>query len=249
MYRGESERQRAGFLVHPHPEPMRVHRLITAAMVVLAAPSLLSAQTIPSPYRFIETRKELGAFGGWISPGTGRFGYGPGPGPVTGVRAGLDFDGPFSIEAVVGGIPTTRAIVDPRRVEGDREIGETEVTLITADARLKLGLTGARTWHGLNPFVTAGAGLAWDLGQSSPLEQDLPATDRFDFGTAFVAQVGGGVRWFVTEAVVVRGDGLLHLWRLKAPAGFRDPERGFGDIGEAEWINAGSFTFGIGYRF
>jgi hypothetical protein len=228
---------------------MRVHRLITAAMVVLAAPSFLSAQTIPSPYRFIETRKELGAFGGWISPGTGRFGYGPGPGPITGVRAGLDFTGPLSIEAVVAGIPTTRAIIDPRRTEGNRAIGETDATLITIDARLKLGLTGARTWHGLNPFALVGAGMAWDLAQGDIREQDLPETDRFDFGAAFVAQAGGGVRWFVTDAFILRGDGLLHLWRLKAPDGFRDPERGFGDIGEAEWINAGSFTFGIGYRF
>ena len=228
---------------------MRVHRLITAALVVLAAPSFLSAQTIPSPYRFIETRREVGAVGGWISPGTGRFGYGPGPGPVTGVRAGLDFGGPISIEAVLGGIPTTRAIVDPRRVEGNRVIGETDATLLTLDGRLKLSLTGARTWHGLNPFVAAGAGMAWDLAKGSLLEQDLPATDRFDFGTAFVAQLGGGLRWFVTERVVVRGDGLLHLWRLKAPDGFRDPERGFGSTGEAEWINAGAFTFGVGYRF
>jgi hypothetical protein len=231
---------------------MRVHRLITAAMVVLAAPSFLSAQTIPSPYRFIETRKELGAFGGWISPGTGRFGYGPGPGPVTGVRAGLDFGGPLSIEAVVAGIPTTRAIVDPRnRTKGNFVMGETDATLITADARVKLGLTGARTWHGLNPFVTAGAGMAWDLAQGSLLEEDLPETARFEFGTAFVAQVGGGVRWFVTEAVVVRGDGLLHLWRLKTPDGFRDPEAhpDFENVGETEWINAGAFTFGIGYRF
>jgi hypothetical protein len=225
---------------------MRVHSLIAALTLALAAP--LSGQSIPSPYRFIETRKEVGALGGWISPGTGRFGYGPGPGPVTGVRGGLDFGGPLSIELVVAGIPTTRDIVNPARPT-DRVIGEADATLITLDGRLKLSLTGQRTWHGLSPFVTAGAGLAWDMAQSSLIEQELPEEDRFEFGTAFIALLGGGVRWFVNETVVVRGEGLLNLWRLEAPAGFRDPERGFGDVGESEYVNAASFTLGVGYRF
>jgi len=229
---------------------MHVSSLIAAALICLTAPSLLSGQTIPSPYRFIETRKEVSGFGGWISPGTGRFGYGPGPGPIMGGRASIGLGGsPVSLEVAVAGVPTTRDIVDPRRLEGTRVIGETDATLISAEGRLNLSLTGPRTWHGLSPFIAAGAGLAWDLAQSSLLEQDLPEEDRFEFGTAFLAQVGGGLRWFVNETVVVRADGLMYLWRLEAPDGFRDPERGFGDVGEAEWIDAGSFTFGVGYRF
>jgi hypothetical protein len=229
---------------------MRVHSLIAAVLIGLTTPTLLSGQSIPSPYRFIETGKEAGAFGGWISPGTGRFGYGPGPGPIMGGRASLALGGgPVSLEVVVGGVPTTRDIVDPRRLEGSRVIGETDATLITTEGRLKLSLTGPRTWHGLSPFVMAGAGLAFDLAQSSLLEQDLPEEDRFDFGTGFLADVGGGLSWFVNETVVVRVDGLMYLWRLEAPDGFRDPDRGFGDVGEAEWINAGTFTLGVGYRF
>jgi hypothetical protein len=228
---------------------MRVTSLVAAALIGLTAPSPLSGQTIPSPYRFIETRKEVSGFGGWISPGTGRFGYGPGPGPIMGGRASLGLGGgPVSLEVGVAGVPTTRDIVNPKRPV-DPVIGETDATLLTAEGRLALSLTGPRTWHGLNPFILAGAGLAWDLAQPSLLEVDLPEEDRFEFGTAFLAQVGGGLRWFVNETIVVRGDGLMYLWRLEAPDGFRDPEFGFGDVGEAEWINAGSFTFGVGYRF
>ena len=228
---------------------MRVQSLIAASIISLAAPSLLDGQAISSPYRFIDTRRELGAFGGWISPGTGRFGYGPGPGPLMGARVGYDFGGPFSLEVAVGVIPTTRDIVDPRRLEGDRVIGETTASIVAADLRAKFSLTGPRTWHGLSPYLAAGAGMASDLAGASLLEQDLLETDRFDFGSAFSTQLGGGLRWFVNETFVVRGEGLLHLWRLKAPDGFRDPERGFGDVGEAEWINAGSFTVSAGYRF
>jgi hypothetical protein len=112
-----------------------------------------------------------------------------------------------------------------------------------------LSLTGARTWHDLNPFVGAGAGLTWDLAGISLIETELEEADRFDMGAAFATEVGGGVRWFATDIVTVRVDLGLHLWRLKAPDGFRDPERGFGDVGESEWASARSVTLGVGYRF
>jgi hypothetical protein len=226
---------------------MRVHSLIAAAALLLAAPPL-SAQTIPSPFRFIDSRKELGIYGGWITPGSGRFGYGPQPAFVTGARAGLEFGGPLSIELVLGAARTTRDIVNPARPT-DRVIGETDMMLVGIDGRVKLSLTGQRTWHGLSPHLTAGAGIAGDLEGTSPLELELPEEDRFEFGTSFAAQMGGGMRWFPTQTLIVRAEALLHLWRLDAPDGFRDPERGFGDVGDSEWVQGGGFTLGVGYRF
>ena len=223
--------------------------LIVAAIAIFVSPQILPAQTIPSAYRFIETRQEAGPFAGWIASGTGQFGYGPGPGPISGARYELGFGGPVSLEGVVGVIDSARNIVDPRRVEGNRVIGETPVTMATADLRLKLSVTGPRTWHRLNPFVLVGAGLAWDFAEDSELEEDLEETDRFDFGTSFVAVIGGGLRWFATERVILRTDGLFYLWRLEAPAGFRDPDRGFENVGQSEWANARSVTLGVGYRF
>ena len=237
----------------PTLEAMRVPGtltgLIAGAVALFAQPRILPAQTIPSPYQFIDTRQEAGAFTGWIAPGTGQFGYGPGPGPIAGARYELGFGSPISLEGVVGVITSTRDIVDPRRVEGNRVIGDTPAKMVTADARLKLSITGPRTWHGLNPFVLVGAGLAWDLAEGSELEEDLAETDRFDFGTSFVAELGGGLRWFVTEQVILRADGLFYLWRLEAPLGFRDPERGFENVGQSEWANATGITLGVGYRF
>ena len=228
---------------------MRAQTLLLAAILLSLAPRPAAAQTIPSPYRFWETRQEAGPLGGWIAPGTGRFGFGPGAGPMVGVRYGLDFPGPLSIEAVVHWIPTTRDVMDPRRQEGVRKIGEADAKLLGADARLKLSITGQRTWHGLNPFALAGVGLMWDLAEPAEIEQDLGETDRFDLGTAFVGQLGGGVRWFLTDHWIVRTDALLHVWKLDAPAGFRDASRGFGDVGVSEWVNASSVTLGVGYRF
>jgi hypothetical protein len=228
---------------------MRAQTLFLAAALSCLGTRSADAQTIPSPYRFWETRQEAGPFAGWIAPGSGRFGYGPGAGPMIGVRYGLDFPGPLSIEGVVNWIPTTRDVVDPRREEGQGVIGSADANLLGVDARLKLSITGQRTWHGLNPFVIAGIGLMWDLAPTASVEEDLEATDRFDLGTAFVGQLGGGLRFFFNDHWIVRSDALLHVWKLDAPEGFRNPSRGFGDVGLSEWVNASSISLGVAYRF
>src|SRR5687768_1791593 len=146
---------------------MRAQTLFLAAVLSCLCSRSVDAQTIPSPYRFWETRQEAGPFGGWIAPGTGRFGCGPEPGPIVGARYGLDFPGPLSVEGVVNWMPTTRDVVDPRRQEGQRVIGSADANLLGVDARLKLSLTGQRTWHGFNPFVLTGIGLMWDLAPSA----------------------------------------------------------------------------------
>lgn len=228
---------------------MSVKNLVTTAIILLVSRGAAVGQTIPSPYEFFETRQEASAFSGRINPGTGQFGYGPGPGPMFGVRYGLELSGPLSVDGVVSLIPTSREVVDPQRREGDRMIGTADVRLVTAEARFKLSLTGARTWHHINPFVFAGAGAAWDLATSSLVELGLAPADQFKFGTAFLGVLGGGVRWFVGDQWVVRGDGALHLWKLDAPSGFQLVERGFSAVGSSEWANATSFSIALGYRF
>src|SRR3954467_7182454 len=123
---------------NPGPSMMRVRSLLQAAILLCLCTGAAGAQTtVPSPYRFWETRQEAGPFAGWISPGTGQFSYGPKPGPLLGVRYELSFPGPLSVEAVASYIPTTRDVMDPRRAAATRKIGESDVKLLDADARLK----------------------------------------------------------------------------------------------------------------
>ena len=234
----------------PISEPMSVIRIVATAVVLLiSSRSAAAGQTIPSAYRFFETRQEFSAFGGQISPGTGRFGYGPGPGQIIGIRYGLELSGPLSLEGVASWIPTTRDVVDPSRFGGARRVGSADVQLFAADVRFKLSLIGQRTWHDLSPFLLAGAGMAWDLAQVSPADLDLAEDDRFEFGTAFLGVFGGGLRWFVKDPVTVHAEVGLHLWKLDAPIGFRLVDRGFGDVGSSEWANATSVSISLGYRF
>ena len=74
--------------------------------------------------RFLETRQEVSVFAGSMSPGTGRFGYGPQSGTSFGARYGITLGGPFGLEGAVTFLPTDRAIIDPGRAEGDFKVGE-----------------------------------------------------------------------------------------------------------------------------
>jgi hypothetical protein len=223
---------------------------ILAGLSVLFPQNGAQGQTIPSPYRFEETRQEAGFFIGHLSLDRGRFGYGPGPGILYGARYGLRLAGPFGLEATVGYSPTTRDLIDPGRVEGDMKVGDpVDAEMITADARLRFALTGDRTWRGLSPFIVVGGGLAFDRAGESEAESVLLEDDRFQFKRTFMALLGGGVRWIISDRFLLRADGSLTLWRLKTPDGFRDPTREFTGVGEREWVSGPSLSIGLAYHF
>lgn len=209
--------------------------LSAAALTGLSSPA--GAQNIPSPYRHIEANAEAGPYVGYVSAGTGRFGYGPKGGLLFGARWGIELAGPVSFETAVGLIPGTRDVINPGRAEGDRKVGEADVLMTTIDARMKFSFTGRRTWHGISPFIVFGGGLAFDLASDDPADEVLDAADRFDFGTSFFGTFGGGIRWWLSDRLTLRGDAILQIWKLGTPPGFSTPERGFLDVEESEWSN------------
>lgn len=215
----------------------------------LLTPHRALAQTISSPYRFLEARQEAGPFIGTMSPGTGRFGFGPAPGIAIGGRYGVNLGGPFGLEGVVTYLPTERAMIDPGRNEGDMDVGDTASDVVMIDGRLRFSLTGDRAWHDLAPFVLAGGGFAFDVSGDNLDQETLLPDDRVEFGTSFVGILGGGIRWFPGDRFLVRADGILFIWQLKTPIGFSDPERGFEGVDEKEWVSGPSFSLGLGIRF
>ena len=238
-------------------EPLGSMRSIRAAsalwlLVTLAAaihPDAASGQTVPSPYRFVETRQEGGVFVGYVEAAAGRFDLGPRSGVLYGARYAIDVSGPFGLEGAVSYAPTTRSIIDPTRPEPDRTRGEADVALLLFDVRLRFSLTGRRTWHGLSPFVFAGAGAGIDLAEEPEGDLVLREEDRFDLGFALLGALGGGVRWMIAEDFLLRGDAHLTLWQLDTPEGFFDTSLGLEAPPQVEWANNGSFSLGLAYRF
>ncbi|MEX2527552.1 MAG: hypothetical protein WEA09_07930 [Gemmatimonadota bacterium] len=235
---------------------LRLAPVLLATMALVAATTLLGpteamGQRITSPYRFVDTRHEVSAFGGVLAADAGRFNLGPQPGTLLGVRYSFDATGPLSLESAVSVLDTDREVVDPRRVAGNRTIGETPMRLATVDGRLRLTFTGQRTWNWLSPHILAGGGVAWDMAGRGVLDEELLQDDRFNFGTSFVAVLGSGVRLVPTgEQVGLRADFLWNLWKVATPPGFRTyEEQDLAEAPDGEWLSAPGISVSLGIRF
>jgi len=225
-------------------------RLVACALVASAAvPRAAAAQTIPSPYAFVDEGQEVGAFAGWATAGAGRFGYGPKGGAVLGLRYAVDLTGPLSFEGAVGVMDGTRDVVTPTLPEGQGAIGEADIVLTTIEARLRFAATGARTWHGLSPFLVLGAGVAFAPERVSIADALLDPDERFKFGTKFIGTAGPGIRWSITRHLALRTDLGLAIWQLTTPQGFGDVTLGLLDVAESEWVSSTSFTASVLFRW
>lgn len=226
----------------------KILSLLTSVALALP-PSTADGQEIPSSYSFIEERQEAGVFFGYMDANAGRFGYGPSGGAWYGARYALQLSGPMALEGVAGLVRGTRDIVNPARAEGDRVIGEGDVVLTTLDARLRFSPTGDRAWNGFSPFVTLGAGVAFDVADAPSESANLEDRDVFEFGTTFFGSLGVGTRWFVTDRFGLRADGTFSLWRLSTPPGFSDSDRDFGSVDDTEWVRGLGVTVSLLYRW
>lgn len=226
---------------------------ILSIFVVLAvlSPATLRAQTIDSPFRFLDHGQFAGVWAGYISAEEGRIGIGPQPAAAFGASWSLRVSGPFSIGADIGYMPSTRIVRDTVFVASDsmfRQIGEADVSLVTIMGNLRLNLTGARTWYGFQPFGILGAGVAIDFGGEIEEETALDPALRYDFGTSFAGQFGAGVDWFPTSRISLRADARSLLWKLSVPEAYRLTENGR-SFPDSEWEQNLAITAGLSIHF
>jgi hypothetical protein len=189
--------------------------------------SAAAAQTIASPYRFVETSQTVGITGGYAYASEGALDLGPAPALYLGARYAIRISGPFTAEGELGFVPTTRMVWDTVAGDTTREvIGEANMRLLLGSAALRFNITGPRTWHGLQPYFLAGAGIAIDLAGTAAAEEELTDDARFDFGTSFAGHIGGGIEWFPSPGWSLRLDTRNALWKLETPRAFLANERG-----------------------
>ncbi len=222
-------------------------------------PGELSAQSIPSAYRFIETSQEAGASLFTVTPRAGIFGFGPKGGRVMGSYYQIRVGGPFSVQGNLGYLPTTRDVIDPRREEGDRKIGEADLTMATADARLQFTLTGPRTWYRMAPHLFAGGGIAMDFAPDQEIDTVLEEDDRFSFGPSFLGSFGAGIKLFPADRISVRAEGIVTYWKVNTPRGFLRTDRQLIEPPEGSdepvtpddgfWSMGRGWSVGIAWRF
>ena len=226
----------------------RCASLLLPAVVATVVAAPLRSQEIGSPYRYIERGQEAGVFAGFMATDRGRFGLGPGSQPVVGARYGVEVSGPVALEGLASMSFGPRDVVNPNRVEGDRIVDEAEMRLVFIEARLRFNLTGRRTWNSIQPYAFVGGGVGFDTLGDQDEDFALEEGDRYSFGTQWTGNVGFGGRIILTDRLLVRVDGGLRLYKVDIPGGWRDPERGFENVPEDEWVSGREISVGLGWR-
>lgn len=237
---------------------MRLSRTVLLLALALAAGArAAAAQTIPSPYDYIEQTQAIGLFGGYlltdpdvsITDSTS-VALGPQSGPVFGIRYQVRAAGPLSIDASVGVSPTERRLFGTTTNTDSAFTGvvdlETTVpaTVVMADVGLRFYVTGPRTWNGLAPFVIGAGGMVGDIRGTFAKEVDVTDNARFRFGPSFAVGAGLGTDWFPVPNASLRVEAMGRLWRMKTPSGFLAPtdER-------SQWNPAVGITVGGALHF
>jgi hypothetical protein len=224
--------------------------MIAATGAMTAVPPA-HAQSIDSPYRFLDNSQFVSAWGGYVAPSDGRIGNGPEAGPIIGASWALRVSGPFAINVEAGYMPSTRTVRDTVFDDATstfEPLGEADIGLLTVLGNLRLNLPGARTWNSLQPFAIIGAGVAIDLAGGSDIEAERPANTRFDFGTSFAGQLGVGVDWFPSQRVSLRIDARDMFWKLPVPEAFLLTEAGRG-FPRSEWEQNFALAAGLSIHF
>jgi len=237
---------------------MRTSKVLLLAMLLTAAGALQAkAQTITSAYAFVDKKKDIGPFVGYLFTDRGTVGLGPYSGPLAGVQFALRLSDPINLGAYVSYFPSERDVIDPSTERGGQVIGQTSMNMLQIAGQLRLHLTGSRTWHNLLPYFYFGLGVAFDVSSppscfdvpSQPNCQLLPR-ERFDFGTSFMGQVGLAMIWLPFERIGLRMTVDDTIWQLTTPDGYYDEGSTINPIPpKKDWTNNIQVTLGAYYWF
>lgn len=215
-------------------------------------------ERIDSPYRWIERDVRLGLFGGYLVADRGNLDHGPGPTFVAGPRFRIRVSSPLSIEAGVAYGPADRWVIDPSVETGPAVIDTVASHWILPSAGVQLGLTGARTWNGIHPFLMIGGGLMISVKKeaSERFEDPEETSLRYDPGTNPVVHFGGGLEVFPTDRIGVSLEARDNFVRIKSPDGWFAAEilqiineAGAEAPKESQWTHNFEFTLSLWYYF
>ena len=229
--------------------PRTIFLLLWSAILLPSRPT--TAQVIPSSYRFIENSQEAGLFAGATSLNAGQLGLGPKSADVFGGRYSVSFSSALAFEGDATFFQGMRDVIDIRRDVDERVLGESTIDLLAFEARFRLNLTGQRSWRSMQPFVAFGGGMALSRNLERTLEDEanMRLVDRYNFGSKFIASLSSGVNFHLSSRLMLRVDGVMHLWKISTPAGWLTNNDDLEAIPEDEWVSAKSLSLGASWRF
>lgn len=223
-------------------------------------PDGLAAQEerIDTPYRWIDRGTRLGVFGGYVFADRGDLQTGPGPAPTLGARLRTRLSSPLSLELNAAFGASDRYVIDPRVDTYPEPVDTVGLDWMIIQIEMQIALTGARSYHRLQPYVLLGGGIMLGLNEEKsdhfgdPIETDF----RFDLGTPAVLTLGVGAEWDISTRFGLAFEARDNIWRIKAPEAFFRPdilagiiESGAPAPKESEWLNNIELTAGLYYYF
>jgi len=189
---------------------------IAQCLLPVAAAAQVGHDPARSPFRDIPTRQSITFFGGHFGGHTAEAGVGAQSGQIFGVRIRARLSGPIDLMANVATINSQRIVIDPTQPVASRVSGPIDYRLLEADLGLLVTLTGAKTWHGLAPYLGAGLGIT------------TPTDSRVDPGgyrakTNFTIAPTIGVRWHPGRRFAVSFEARDNTIRYEWPLSYFQP--------------------------
>lgn len=232
---------------------MRISLLavLTGLAATILTPGSATAQRIDSPYRFVDSKRDFGPYVGYVLGDGGAVDLGPNNGLAFGVRFGFRISDPIQLTANATYFPTDRDVIDPTADDAPVNLGTTPMNLLLLSGRLQFNLTGTRSWNRLMPYVIGGLGIAFDTsgevscgGSATDPTCDLLPTERFDFGTSLLGQIGIGTAVIVSDRIGLRLTIENNIWKLNAPTAWSNTGLDLPRVPpDSDWTN--NLTFGI----
>lgn len=196
--------------------------VVFVGTLVLPASADAQQERIGTPYEWIDRSLRVGVYGGYLSTGRGQSDIGPGSTSVFGARLRARISSPLSFELGVGLGSSERAVIDPRLDDGPAAVDTADVNWLLVEGGFQIALTGARTVHGVQPYVTLAGGIVRGIGEKPSEFLSAPGDEEFRYRVGTAASFAGGVglEWIPTERIGIGFELRDHLWRIKAPDGF-----------------------------
>ena len=199
--------------------------MIGTAVLLTAQPTnRLTAQVghDPGASPFHDIRPGAGPvfFVGHLGGDRGRVGVGPSNALTMGLRYELPLGRPTVFHFSASYAKGDRFIVDPAADSSSpaRRTGPADTDLLLTELGMQLRLSGAKSWHGLAPYLGFTSGFAFDL--HSPGDS---TGSEYEFGTKLLLGGNAGLRWHTGRRFTVQLDGRALMWRLKYPSNFHVP--------------------------
>jgi len=232
--------------------------LLLVASVLFPANLVSQEASVDSPFRWREKGFRIGLFSGYHAANRGSLDFAQGPAPVIGGKLRIRASSPLSLELGATYAPAERWVVDAAAEGGPAIIDTVAAGWLRADLGAQIALTGARTWHGIQPYGLAGAGFVFGIneGASEFLADPALAPFRYDISTAPHLFLGLGFEVFPAKKLGIGFEVRDYLIRMSSPAGLLLPnildlieEAGAPAPDPTAWQHNPEFGISIWYYF